>query len=242
MKYIAIKNFKKFQHYKKRNPPWIKLHAELLTNWEFFQLSEPAQRHVMFLWVLASKHHNRIPLDLPYITSTIHAKSAVDVDELVRTGWIELREDARQRPETGKARKPVKRKKIASVVDASAPQADDKHGASALHKSTEVESETEKEPPSVSRGGWVGVCGDIYAKARGGIAPYGEIGNHLKPLVDLKGEAEVVARFTIFCASPKVQYGIYYFAKNYGDFETPVINIADGKLSSRAAFLKSQGY
>ena len=31
MKNLTIKNWHKFQHYKDRNPPWIKLHYEILT-------------------------------------------------------------------------------------------------------------------------------------------------------------------------------------------------------------------
>jgi len=34
MQFLAVKNFERFQHYKDRNPPWIKLHAAVLDDYE----------------------------------------------------------------------------------------------------------------------------------------------------------------------------------------------------------------
>src|SRR5690606_19747530 len=33
--YLTVKNFERFQHYKDRNPPWIKLYNDLLDDYEF---------------------------------------------------------------------------------------------------------------------------------------------------------------------------------------------------------------
>ena len=37
---IVIVDWEKFQHYKNRNPPWIKLHTKLLRNYQFRMLSD----------------------------------------------------------------------------------------------------------------------------------------------------------------------------------------------------------
>lgn len=70
-----------------------------------------------------------------------------------------------------------------------------------------------------NRGGWVARFGVPYSEASGGIAPHGEIGKHLKPLVDRDGEDPTYARWANFCASDKRQFGAAYFAKNAGDFD-----------------------
>jgi len=41
---MKIKNWHKFQHYKHRNPPWIKLHRGLLDDPEWFALSGDASK------------------------------------------------------------------------------------------------------------------------------------------------------------------------------------------------------
>ena len=32
MEYFTVRNWRKFQHYTDRNPPWIKLHFEMLSS------------------------------------------------------------------------------------------------------------------------------------------------------------------------------------------------------------------
>lgn len=94
MKYLSIKNFKKHQHYKNRRPPWIKLHVEVLDDYAFGCLQDASKAHLMLLWVLASKHDNKIPYDLAWITQKINSTTPVDVEELVLHGFIEVGEDA----------------------------------------------------------------------------------------------------------------------------------------------------
>jgi hypothetical protein len=93
MKYLSIKNLAEHQHYKDRNPPWIKLHAKILANYEFGCLQDASKAHLMLLWVLASRLDNRIPYDLAWITKQIGATTPVDVEELVLQGFIEVSQD-----------------------------------------------------------------------------------------------------------------------------------------------------
>jgi hypothetical protein len=39
--WLTIKNWSEFQHYKDRNPPWIKLHRALLDDYAFAALPDP---------------------------------------------------------------------------------------------------------------------------------------------------------------------------------------------------------
>lgn len=60
---ITIKNWKRHQHYKYRTPPWIKLHADLLTTSWYRTLSDNAARWLIELWLLARRDGGTVPYD-----------------------------------------------------------------------------------------------------------------------------------------------------------------------------------
>lgn len=51
----AIKNWKKFQHFKDRRPPWIKLYRDILEDPDWHQLDDKASKVLVMLWILASE-------------------------------------------------------------------------------------------------------------------------------------------------------------------------------------------
>lgn len=51
---LTPKNWTEFQHYKDRNPPWIRLHKSLLDNYEFQCLPVASKALAPMLWLLAS--------------------------------------------------------------------------------------------------------------------------------------------------------------------------------------------
>lgn len=57
---IQPKNWKKFQHYAHRNPPWIKLQKQLLDDYDFSRLSDASKWLAMRLWLLASEYQDGI--------------------------------------------------------------------------------------------------------------------------------------------------------------------------------------
>ena len=52
---MQIKNWSKFQHFKDRRPPWIKLHREMLDQRDINQISDCAFRVLVGLWLIASE-------------------------------------------------------------------------------------------------------------------------------------------------------------------------------------------
>jgi len=56
MPIYRIKDWRKFQHYKDRNPPWIRLHRSLLDDYEFHCLPDASKALAPCLWLLASEH------------------------------------------------------------------------------------------------------------------------------------------------------------------------------------------
>mgnify|MGYP000417966785 CR=1 FL=1 len=52
---LAPKNWEKFQHYKDRCPPWIKLHRDLLNDRAFMSLPTASKALAPLMWMLASE-------------------------------------------------------------------------------------------------------------------------------------------------------------------------------------------
>jgi hypothetical protein len=50
-----VKNWPKFQHYKDRNPPWLKLHKSFLDDYEFHRLPAASRAIAPCVWLLASE-------------------------------------------------------------------------------------------------------------------------------------------------------------------------------------------
>lgn len=52
---LRPKNWDRFQHYKDRSPPWIKLHRDVLNDRAFMLLAPATRGVVVLLWLLASE-------------------------------------------------------------------------------------------------------------------------------------------------------------------------------------------
>ena len=55
---ITPKNWQQFQHYRDRNPVWIKLHRSLLNDYEWHCLPVASKALAPCLWLLASEYQN----------------------------------------------------------------------------------------------------------------------------------------------------------------------------------------
>jgi len=55
---LRPKNWSEYQHYKDRNPPWIKLHRDLLNDRDFMCLPLASKAIAPLLWLLASEAKN----------------------------------------------------------------------------------------------------------------------------------------------------------------------------------------
>jgi hypothetical protein len=88
MRTFSVKNFERFQHYKDRSPPWIKLYNELLDDYEFGVLPDASKFHLVAIWLLASRSENKIPYDQEWVSRRINASGTVDLEGLARCGFI----------------------------------------------------------------------------------------------------------------------------------------------------------
>ena len=56
-----IKNWRTFQHYKHRNPPWIRFHRTLLDDLDWHKLEGEAAKSLVMLWLIASEDEGNLP-------------------------------------------------------------------------------------------------------------------------------------------------------------------------------------
>jgi hypothetical protein len=58
---MRIKNWHKFQHFKDRRPPWVKLYRDILDDYEWHQLDPLSAKVLTMLWLIASEDDGRLP-------------------------------------------------------------------------------------------------------------------------------------------------------------------------------------
>jgi hypothetical protein len=58
---MKIKNWSKFQHFKDRKPPWVKLYRDLLDDLDWHELDPKAAKVLVMLWLIASEDEGNIP-------------------------------------------------------------------------------------------------------------------------------------------------------------------------------------
>lgn len=90
-----VKNWSKFQHYKNRNPPWIRLHVEILDDYksdgaenDFHALPDNDKLTLLLIWALASRYNGVIPSIEP---AWLAVKLGIDnpsTDAIIRAGFL----------------------------------------------------------------------------------------------------------------------------------------------------------
>jgi len=87
-KFVCVKNWSRYQHYKDRTPPWIKLYNSLLDDHAFCSLPDASKAHFLCILLAASRHENRIPLDSEWLGRFMHATESIDLKLLCDVGLL----------------------------------------------------------------------------------------------------------------------------------------------------------
>ena len=80
---LRIKNWARFQHFKDRRPPWIKLHREMLDQRDINVISDCSFRVIIGLWLLASEDE-AMSGNLPPIED-IAFRLRIDIPKLIKS-------------------------------------------------------------------------------------------------------------------------------------------------------------
>jgi len=87
---IRIVKWEKHQHYKDRNPPWIKLHRGILNDRAFMLLAPASKALLVLLWVLAAENNGAIVFDPEDIAFRLRMTSfsEADLEPLILAGFL----------------------------------------------------------------------------------------------------------------------------------------------------------
>jgi len=97
MQYIKIAKWSAFQHYKKRNPPWIKLYAWILDNDEFDCMQDASKLLYFCLLLFASRRDNKIKHDFKWLQKKLPIDTNITqktLQPLIDSGFIVCYQDA----------------------------------------------------------------------------------------------------------------------------------------------------
>lgn len=64
---ISVKNWERFQHYKDRDPPWIKLYRDMLTSEPWLLGTDLSRLVQVAITLLAARYQNDIPYQFPML-------------------------------------------------------------------------------------------------------------------------------------------------------------------------------
>jgi hypothetical protein len=95
---LRVKNWSKFQHYKDRCPPWIKLHRELLNDRKFMALTPADRGNLLLVWLLAAEYDGSIPDDPTEVAWRLRMPS-IDLSPLIAAGFLLVDDVVDSRPE-----------------------------------------------------------------------------------------------------------------------------------------------
>ena len=71
-RFLRVKNLERYQHYgTRRNPPWVKLYREFLSDYQLRQCPIPSRLFFGCCFILASETSNCIPYDVKYLTDRV---------------------------------------------------------------------------------------------------------------------------------------------------------------------------
>jgi hypothetical protein len=89
-RYLRIKNFEETQHYKDRNPIWIKMRCSLLEDYDFASMPDLVKLHTMSLMLLAPRLNNKLPDNERWLRQKINTTKKINLEYLIDAGFLEV--------------------------------------------------------------------------------------------------------------------------------------------------------
>ena len=89
--WIVIRHWERFQHYKERNPPWVKNYTRLLSDQNYLALSPTRRALLHGLWLAYALNDTSLRLDIKLLNTSLglHAKMR-DYEALNHAGYITI--------------------------------------------------------------------------------------------------------------------------------------------------------
>lgn len=87
--YLQIRNWHEFQHYKERNPPWIKLHVNIFASEDWVTLADASKLVMVACMIIGSKNGGKVPNNPDYIKRVAYLDKRPDLTPLIECGFFE---------------------------------------------------------------------------------------------------------------------------------------------------------
>jgi hypothetical protein len=95
---FRVKNWKEFQHYQNRKPPWIKLHRGLLDDYDWHRLPDASKALAPMLWLLASESEEGLislsAEEIAFRLRTTEQKVDAALKPLISAGFLSVEQVA----------------------------------------------------------------------------------------------------------------------------------------------------
>ena len=90
VKNLRVKNWEQFQHYKDRNPPWIKLHFALLASEDWVTLDDASKLLAVVCMLIASRNNGEVPNNPAYLKRVAYLDKLPKLEPLISCGFLEI--------------------------------------------------------------------------------------------------------------------------------------------------------
>lgn len=88
---LRISNWDRWQSYRRDRgqPPWIKVHRQLLRNLEWVELSDAQRGQLVAIWLLAADHDGAVPASPALIQKLCFMSRPPDLNLFIKLGFLE---------------------------------------------------------------------------------------------------------------------------------------------------------
>ena len=88
--FFRLKGWDEYQHYKDRDPPWIKLHRKMMSSRTWVMLDDPGKALAIACMMIAAGTGNRIPFDPAFIKRVAYLQEEPNLRALLEVDFIEI--------------------------------------------------------------------------------------------------------------------------------------------------------
>ena len=85
---FEMRNFEEYQHYSKRNPPWIRVYYRLLQDRRFRKLDPCSKFVVIGLFLIASQHQNKVDAENEWLCDLLGLSNTPNWQAIVESEFI----------------------------------------------------------------------------------------------------------------------------------------------------------
>lgn len=97
MRYLSVKSWDKYQHYKDRDPPWIKLYRDTFTTESWVLGTDLSRLLQLASTMLAARYSNKIPLNFTLLKRVVtldckESEFLAAINHLIENDFLEIHE------------------------------------------------------------------------------------------------------------------------------------------------------